>query len=71
MKSMYALVMGKVLVLAAGIFLVLTIAGCGDQAVADFRAKQRRMGNTCRQELSRGSAAFAPISQTQTFRPAP
>ncbi len=71
MKSIHALIIGKVLVLGAGIFLALTISGCGDQAVADFRAKQRRMGTTCQQELTHGAAAFAPISQTQTFHPAP
>jgi hypothetical protein len=73
MKSAYALVMGKVLVLAAAIFLALTISGCGDPVVADFEANRRRMGDECQRELrmGRGVAAFTPAHQTPTFRPAP
>ena len=52
MKSVCALVVGKVLVLAAGIFLALTISGCGDQVVKDFEANRRRMGADCQRELS-------------------
>ena len=70
MKSVYALLVGKALVLAAGIFLSLTISGCGDPVVADFEANRRRMGDECQRELRRGVAAFTPISQTPTFRPA-
>lgn len=70
MKRIHALVVGKVLVLAAGIFLTLTMAGCGDSVVKDFEANRRRMGNECQRELSHGLAAFAPANQTPTFRPA-
>jgi len=70
MKSVYALLMGKVLVLAAGIFLSLTMSGCGDSVVADFEANRLRMGDDCKRELSQGVAAFTPINQTPTFRPA-
>jgi len=71
MKSMYALVAGKVLVVAAGMFLALAVSGCGDPVVSDFRANQRRMGDTCQRELRQGAAAFAPATQTLTFHPAP
>ncbi|MHC4168137.1 MAG: hypothetical protein ACYSWQ_14365 [Planctomycetota bacterium] len=71
MKSIHALVVGKVLVLAAGIFISLTISGCGDSVVKDFEANRRRMGDECQRALSQGVAAFTPASQTRTFRPAP
>lgn len=70
MKSIYALVVGKVVVAAAGIFLALAISGCGDPVVNDFRANQRRMGDTCQRELRQGAAAFAATTQTMTFHPA-
>ena len=70
MKSMYDLVVGKVLVFAAGIFLALTISGCGDQTVADFRSNQRRMGDACQRDLQ-AVAAFTPTTRTSTFHPAP
>ena len=70
MKSVYALLMGKVLVLAAGIFLSLMVSGCSDPVVADFEANRRRMGVDCQRELSQGGVAFTPINQTPTFRPA-
>lgn len=71
MKSVYALLVGKVLVLAAGIFISLTISGCGDPVVADFEANRRRMGDECQRALSQGVTAFTPTSQARTFRPAP
>lgn len=71
MKSVYALLVGKVLVLAAGIFISLMISGCGDSVVADFEANRRRMGDECQRDLRQSVAAFAPANQTQTFYPAP
>ena len=71
MKSICVRVTGKILVVAAGIFFALTIAGCGDQTVADFEANRRRMGEDCRRDLRHGLAAYVPASQAPTFRPAP
>ena len=71
MRSMYGLVVGKALVFVAGIFLALTISGSGDQAVADFRSNQRRMGDACQRDLRQAVAAFTPTTQTSTFHPAP
>jgi len=71
MKSMYAFVAEKVVVTAAGILLALVISGCSDPVVSDFRANQRRMGESCQRELGQRVAAFAPTSQTTTFHPAP
>ena len=71
MKSVYASVAGKVLVLAAGIFISLTMSGCGDPVVADFEANRLRMGDECKRDLRQSMTAFAPANQTPTFRPAP
>ncbi len=71
MKRMYGSVVGKVFVFVAGIFLALTISGCNDPAVADFKVRQRQMGDICQQELRQGHAGFPSTRQSPTFYPAP
>ncbi len=71
MKRVYGSVMGKALIFVAGIFMALTMSGCGDPTVADFKAEQRRMGDMCQQELRLGLAGFPSAAQAPTFYPAP
>ena len=71
MKSAYVLVLGKVLVFAAGIFITLSICGCGDPVVADFEANRRRMGETCKRDLLYTSPTFTPARRTPIYHSFP
>jgi hypothetical protein len=71
MRSAYVLVLGKVLVFAAGIFITLSICGCGDPVVAEFEANRRRMGETCKRDLGYATPTFTPANRAPAFRPAP
>jgi len=71
MKSAYVLVLGKALVFVAGIFITLSICGCGDPVVSDFDANRRRMGEECKRDLLYAKPNFEPVARTPAFRPIP
>ena len=71
MKRMYGSVAGKVFVFVAGVLMALTMSGCNDPTVVDFKVRQRQMGDICQQELRQGLAGFPPTTQAPTFYPAP
>ncbi len=72
MKSMYGLAVGKVLVIAAVIFVTLTVSGCIDPVEADMQAEHRNLSIACEQDLLlRGVSGFSSAAHAPMFRPSP
>ncbi len=71
MKSKHRSITAKLLTLAMGIVLAVTLLGCNDPIVADMEAEHRRLGIIAKQDLRQNVPAFPTSSQEKVLYPAP
>ena len=71
MGSHYVSIVKKLLTLITLIFLAVAVMGCLDPGIDDMQARHRRLVNIAEQDLLLNQCGFLPISQAETFYPAP
>lgn len=71
MKSHFGSMKTKVLTVATGVFLAISLMGCNDSIVSDMEAEHRQLGSMVKQELQQCPSAYPSGSKTQALFPTP
>ena len=71
MKIKHRSITVKLLILAMGIVLAVTLLGCNDPIVADMEAEHRRLGVIAKQDLRQNLSNSPTASQAIVLYPAP